>query len=1211
MKSYQPLDILTLPLEGTTLVEASAGTGKTFTIAHLYLRLLLEKQMDVKSILVVTFTEAATKELIERIRTILAELYQACDHEFNSDNQLLNRILLNSLKTQSLAAVRSLLRKAIIRFDEAAIHTIHGFCRRVLSDYSFETSILFDTELVSDQQELIREIVDDFWRSHLSTQPALLIQIAQKHQLHTSGLVEFANRIMRMPTARIVPPPAEGPSERIAECLEAIIREWQRSGQEIREIISTDKGLKRDQYTYRPDLLQGYFETLERLSSRELPLQTLAVIAMFARDTINASLKKKHDPPVHAFFQLCQQLIGYEKETVIWIKQHFAVLLKQELERRKQDLNIRSFDDLLAAVHRALHSEQGGESLLQAIRKTYRAALVDEFQDTDPIQYQIFHRLFGKGHSLFLIGDPKQAIYSFRGADLFSYFEAAENVNPANGYTLDTNWRSETGMVESVNTLFSSATNPFVLGEVISFTASKPVADSKGNQSRLEVQEEDPANLVLWYLKNRDKADQKPLNKEDAARFAIEAVVMEIARLLELSGKGLATLGGRKIQPCDFAILVLRNSDAQTLKDRLTQLNIPAVLTKSGNVFHGDEARELQLLLNAVATPFRSTSLNTALATSLLGFSGEEIREFIEEDHQLEAYETHISRFSEYHELWQAHGFIRMFRKLLADYQVRTKLLSLPAGDRKLTNLLHLSELIQAEAVAGKLGINGLLSWFQDQRLSMEEREAHELRLERDDEAVQISTVFKSKGLEYPIVFCPFMWQRSADLRPGDISYHREGELVFDLGSEAREKDGISQARMETLADLVRLLYVALTRSRSRCYLVCGRIGKQSVNPLDYILTGGRKVEPSLVFRLMNEISGLDETTFYQGIYENLAHKTSAIRLESPVDLEVKPYYPEPDSLPDQLSHLHYAGNNNWVREWGIASYSKIVAGENRYHHADDDLLLVDEGPDIIVSEEEVDPDSFFDFPGGRVAGTCIHSIFENLDFSQPDPESVKPAIMQQLDRFGLSDPAAEPEQLNSHLGKVEKMLQRVLSAPLQGAGQSLTLGQVEQQNKQVELEFHFPISRLTTERLQQLIKKGLTAGDESLVHLGERFDRLAFKPIAGFMHGFIDLVFRHNGKYYIVDWKTNNLGPAYADYHPEKLAVTIATNFYDLQYLIYTVALVHYLKIRLPDFDYGTQFGGVFYLFVRGIHPELPGNGVFFDLPSHDLVSNLSQIIR
>ncbi|MBU2510279.1 exodeoxyribonuclease V subunit beta [bacterium] len=1210
MTSFEPLDILSIPLSGTNLIEASAGTGKTYTITNLYLRFLLELKMEVKNILVVTFTEAATKELIDRIRKNLNLALMEVENAGSGDDGTLKGIVSQATTNQSTDTVRSLLRKAIVSFDEASIYTIHGFCRKLLNDYSFETSVLFDTELISDQELLIQEITDDFWRMTFSKEPPQLTEIALNNNLDTKGFLDFAHQYMRTPFIRTIPETVENPFTALTDCIQSIKEEWRNAGEEIKEILITDTGLKREKKGFKPDVLYSFYERMDQLAEDKEFGRALEIIQKFSAGTLLKSMKKDKTPPIHRFFDLCQECTGYEQEVITWLKYSFLRFLKFELRRRKQASNVQSFDDLLSLVRDALNSKDKGQILAASIRNTYKAALVDEFQDTDPVQYDIFKTIFSQHCPLFYIGDPKQSIYSFRGADLFSYIKAAKGVKAEHRFTLDKNWRSEQGFVTAVNRIFSKPTNPFVLGDSISFFQTLASENSKGNQNPLQMKGTPTANLILWFLKKENPTTRSQfLNKEEARQLAVDAVVYEISRLLSCTESGEVSLGEKKLTPADFAILVLRNNDAQEFKDRLGRLGIPAVITKSGDVFKTDEAKELYLLLQAVVSPLNSTKLNSALASNLIGLTASEIQTLLEDESRIDDYEHHIIRFTEYHDLWKSKGFIRMFRKFLTDYGVRRQLIGLTNGERRLTNVLHLSELIHAETLKNKRGINGIITWLNKQIQLQEVLEEKELRLERDGAAVQISTVFKSKGLQYPIVFCPFMWQRGITNKKGDPVFHHDDDLFWHIGPDSDKDEAWQQSQKEMLADLIRLLYVAITRAQNRCYLVCGKIGKTFDNSLDYIFSGGEPTRSFNINQFIAKGSSFDEASYQQIVEELMTEDDSSIDLHTPVIGESIRYRSDAETNAADFKPRVFTGTSLF-RQWGIASYSKLVAGKGYAAVPEEEAaLLSDEIPDFTPPEGEADSDSFFSFPGGRIAGSCIHSVFEKLDFTLNNQVEAETMIQNELIRYGLANREEPKDNRQKMVDSVYKMVTRVLEAPLSTGKSQFTLGNLLSTQKLVELEFYYPIKKLTPE----ILGKAFEAGDLNLADGGDIPDKignLTFRPIEGFMHGFVDLVFQCENRYYILDWKTNHLGPSYQNYTADNLSKAMVDSLYILQYYIYSVALHQYLKSRIPDYHYKTHFGGVFYLFVRGVHPEMTGNGVFFDCPPETVITKLCKII-
>jgi exodeoxyribonuclease V beta subunit len=1205
MRDYKPLDPVTVSLDGTSLIEASAGTGKTFTIAHLYLRLLLERGLAPGNILVVTFTEAATKELRDRIRKNLsAALAAVQDHGADADPTI-RAVLQKFCATGSRDQAAFLLKKALINFDEAAIFTIHGFCRRMLGDNSFESSLLFDTELVPDQQEIVQEVVDDFWRMTFSDSDVLLAAVAEHRGLTIPVLVELAAETVRKPLLQLVPEAGPASPDSLIRLFGELRAEWKKSAGDIQQLLSTDRGLSRAADKYQHEHLDRLIENLEAALFRAPAAAYLKSIDLFTTSAIAANTKKKFEPPCHRFFDLCEEFVRQAHSAVMSIKQRFFAYFKQELYQRKRRRNIQCFDDLLLDLRACLQAP-AGSALAAAVRKNFTAVLIDEFQDTDPVQYEIFDMLFntGSGHSLFLIGDPKQSIYGFRGADIFAYIAAATAAAPGKKYTLTANWRSETGFVEAVNRFFSGARNPFVLGDAVGYYTVAAAPGSKGNKAPLVIRDDGPESLRLWFLKQDAAAagGSRPANKDDAVDLAVAAVVREIARILELATRGSATIGGRPVQPSDFAILVLRNEDALRFVEPLRALHIPAVLAKTGSIFQAPEAQDIERVLRAVAAPRQSSTLNAALATDLIGCDAEQLRGFIEDEEKLGEYEAHVQNFTGFNELWTDRGFSRMFRALLAQYRVRERLLGLPGGERRLTNVLHIAELLHETAREQQLGPAGLLARLARLRENDSANEEHELRLERDDEAVQILTVFRSKGLQYPIVFCPFMWQRGAERKQADVIFHKDARVYLDIGSSEQQAARLHADR-EVLSELVRLLYVGITRAQNRCYLTCGKIGRFAASALDYLFSGGTACDADVRSAVRKEIAGLPEEDLYDVVATFAKNAAGLMRVETPRLFE-PPARPGPQDDSFRAAACRPFPEDIISRDWGIASYSRLTAREHRAPAGPEEKIIKhDEPAGAAQGQDEKKTGGFFDFPRGTVAGSCIHSIFESLDFTGSDLTATTALITRCMKRYGLYGSAGR----DTAVAAVHDMLEKVLRAPLLPDRPGFTLGSITRQQRLPELGFFYPLKKITPEKLSAVFEKH-SAGVFSRA-APEQPGSLDFRPVEGFMQGFIDLVFLHDGKYYLLDWKTNHLGATYQDYAPERLRAAMREFGYTLQYGLYTVALHKYLQARIAGYRYRTFFGGVLYIFVRGVNPDIPGSGIFYDLPAEELVQELCAL--
>ncbi|MEW6078770.1 MAG: exodeoxyribonuclease V subunit beta [Thermodesulfobacteriota bacterium] len=1205
-----PFDVLTVPLQGTRLIEASAGTGKTFAITGLVLRLIAEEGLDIGRILAVTFTEAATRELRDRIRGLLHLARIWVDEPESggpAPDPAAAGILDQAIRRHDRRTVGKALRKAVLSFDEAGIFTIHGFCNRVLRQFAFESSLSFSTELVTDQSRFVREVCDDFWRRTFGRASRLICAAAVKRNFSADQLSAFARILIDKPTLRLIPAASPDARGEMEDAFTAAGRRWQEDHGLILDMLNQDQRLSRGRDAYKAESVAAYADALNRLFGGDITPAGLAVLDRFTPRALAASVKtsKKHlGAPAHPFFDCCGRYAAAEQAWAVDCRHEFRGYLEHELIRRKQACNVQYFSDLLISLHRALAADHRG-ALAAAIREKYRAVLIDEFQDTDPVQYDIFQTLFGSDdHRLFLIGDPKQSIFAFRSADVFSYIRAAARISPDRTYALPRNWRSETSLVRAVNHLFAQADNPFALGSAIGFHEVTADPGNVGNRSPLLIDGRQAGHVELWFVRD-EEGGAGALSRERARDLVIDAVAREIASLLNRSAGGQVRLGDRPLGPADIAVLITCNADAGRVRDRLAELNVPSVISKTGGVFSTPEASAVERVLLAMASPSDLRRVNAALADDLIGCSAEDIRAFAEDDARHDEYEAHLGRFAAYHRIWRSGGFIRVFRRFLSDYRVRVRLLGFADGERRLTNVLHLSERIHQADVTARPGMNGLLDWIAERRGAAEEApEEEQLRLERDDEAVRIVTVWKSKGLQYPVVFCPFMWANGAAVKDGSIVFHDGHDLTLDIGSG--DEDHRRAAVRENLSELVRLLYVAVTRAVNRCYLVYGRIGtpgKAGITSLDYILTGGAPVETFSLDDLKTRIQSLDAGSLYQLVTGRLENALDLIHCGFHDPGPSAPYEPSA-ALPESPLRRRVPAGDRVDLGWRIASFTRLAPhGRAAAYLPDEGDIKRDEFSTKAPAGDRAPARTIFDFPAGAGPGLCVHAIFERLDFSLAAPEEARQVIDAALKLYGLNGPA--PGGGDAWGPVVYQMVTDVLRSPVLPHDPGFTLASLSPERKMTEMEFYYPVRRLSPGRLRAALERAVGGGLLPDVAVsGERFE---FKPFHGYMRGFIDLVFEQDGKYYLLDWKTNHLGYDRNDYDHAGLCRSVAEESYYLQYYIYTVALHRYLAGRLPDYDYDAHFGGIVYLFVRGVSPDMPGSGVYFDRPGRELVEELN----
>lgn len=1206
---YTTFDILNAPLEGTNLIEASAGTGKTYTLTGLFLRLLLEKGLSVDRILVVTFTEAATGELKDRIRKRIRSAVLELSGRPGPDPFLAD--LVASLDDPNRALVS--LQQALRDFDRAAIFTIHGFCRRVLTEHAFESGVAFDTELITDPGTFRRDVVLDFWRRHASNASPIFVRYALARGFTPHGLQSLTRAVQGPLSPEIVPrveiPETETREEAFLEAFQAVREAWPSASQEVEHILLHHEGLNRTQY--RKASVPIWIHAMERFVRFHETAPSPLLFAGFERFTssrLEKAVKKGYAVPVHDFFDRCEHLFLRAEELtetldlrLLGLKAALLETLELELAARKAERNVQSFDDLLRNVRRALEGP-GGDRLSRALRSRFHAALVDEFQDTDPLQYAIFKEVFSRAEGpLFLIGDPKQAIYGFRGADVFAYLQASREAEQR--YTLSTNYRSEPGLVRAVNALFRDHPQPFLFQE-IPFHEAKPAMKPKEIPA-LTVDEDLPPPLDIWFAEATEPSGPRGTVTKQAGENRIpRAVSAEIARLVAMGRSGRARINGAPLCEGDMAVLLRTNREARILQQALAAQGLPAVLYSTSSLFETPEALETARLLAGLARPEQTDLLRAALATDILGLSAEALESLAGDP---SAWEEQRMRFRNDHEVWRERGFMGMFRGLLRREEVVPRWLAGPNGERRATNLLHLSEVLHQAEQDRKLGVEGLVQWLAEQRdPDTRGSEEHPLRLESDRNAVKLVTIHKSKGLEYPVVFCPFLWA-GAQLRQPDqpFLFHentQETNLLLDLGTVPEEREHHRKlAENEALAENLRILYVAVTRARNRCILVWGRFNRAETSAPAFLFHGrdsGDSDDP--VARAAERFQRLDDTGVRADLETLREGSEGTIRVE-PLDRSFEGVI-HPDQRNRTLSAARtFQGRID--RSWAISSFSSLTSSISHAEEVPDrdpapEAVDLEPGrsPDLSIEEEA--PQGFFGFPRGTRAGICLHALLESLDFRDPSPDALSPRVREALRTHGF-EPDWEAD--------VTQMLQDVLTTPLDPSDPDLRLERLSLQDRLNEFAFYFPLSPISNQTLQKTLARHL--GEHLPDALPGRIGRLRFAPVRGFMRGFIDLVFQYKGRFYLADWKSNDLGPTADHYMPEHLRSAMLEHLYPLQYLIYTLALDRYLALRIPGYHYETHFGGVFYVFLRGVHPARgPGSGVVQDRPSASLIRDLRR---
>jgi exodeoxyribonuclease V beta subunit len=1097
------------------------------------------------------------------------------------------------------------LELALSSFDEAAIFTIHGFCQRALADNPFAAGLPMRTELVESDQDLLMETVYDFWRRHVAHEsvPPEFARHIQAIDDSPDKYAKLLKRHLAKPLARHIWPAALHEPPMAASLLHASYREartqWLAGRPHITALL--DAGLTSlNGTTYKAAALNTASLQWDILCRDDDPLADIGDKAHLFRDSVLAAkTKKKCVTPSHAFFGHAEAYLSKREELEQSLFLARCRLLERlfaegsaQLQTLKRSRQVVAFDDMLANVHERLqHPDYPW--LSESIRARFPAALIDEFQDTDPLQLAIFKKIYDADDSLvFLVGDPKQAIYSFRQADLHSYLRATRWAGRQ--WSLTANQRSSQPLLAGLNRLFGSNGAAFVLPEVqyrhVEFGA-KPRAP-------FEDHSEPRAPLQVWRLPD---AGGGGWPKARARHESVDATAAEIARLLQAGLDGHITLDGRALRPGDIAVLVRSRSLGGEIKRALARLSVGAVELSRESIFGSPEARDWETVLTAIASPTRDSLLRAALATEIFGRDAPQIERIGASDTRLPRW---IIQFMEYRELWLNRGFGVMYRQLFTDQAVAKRLLARPDGERRLTNCLHIAEELQRAAESNP-SPEALLRYFKAAQQEDNPVDTAQLRLESDQNLVQIVTIHASKGLEYPIVFCPFLCDGATKFggpRPEGLEYHDATLLpVIDFTDYADDDPTLAaiqaQIKLEQSAETVRLLYVALTRAVHRCYLVMGPY--QTYSPKDECarsmlnwLVAGAGSSPAAWFGSTLTTSQLDAA------WAAVAAASGGALVIDP--LPTLPGVPLRQPTTDAATLTTPAPPGSIAAGWRLSSYSGLSYGARSESATTDHDARAVAAPAWSTRPADIPLDDILRFPRGPDAGDCIHAVFESLDFTDRSGwgRAITAALLSHP-QARVDDPASLPATTLSRM-----LLQLVDDVTTAALRPGLHLSSVPLQRRLTELEFNLPVPHLSATTL-----------NAALQHAGYEVPTLTFGALEGYLKGFIDLVFEHEGQYFILDWKSNHLGYTAADYAGAPLARAMAEHGYHLQYLLYVLALDRYLQLRVPDYRYDTHVGGVLYLFVRGVRPTWPGTGaeapgVFFHRPAEATIRTLNHLL-
>ncbi len=1176
------LSIFEAPIEGLSLVEAGAGTGKTYNITSLYIRSIIEKQLMPASILVLTYTEAATAELKSRIRDRITECVHAYETREDGGDNFLTELLKVLDETGYIH-----LKKALYSFDDAVISTIHGFCHRLLKEEYLVFGIRPDFEILGTSTLLIDDCIDDFWHHFIASysegstkREVLNYLISQK--FNPDLIRTYINPVVSKPYAQILPETVgiedcEQLFVDLDKIFKAIKASYKRDKEVLDQIIENKSGaLKRVSYKDAA-IADNQLQFLEWISQDTADIQPFPKLVLFGAEKMESSLSKGHSiqPPETSI--LVDEYLAHLGR-LSTVKTSFINTAIKEIipayNTKKKANNTLSYDDLIQLVSDGIANDESG-TLTKKIAEKYPIALVDEFQDTDPVQYHIFKSIYASENTgLFMIGDPKQAIYSFRGADLFTYLSAKSDANSEQRYSLDDNYRSSKSVINGVNTLFQLNETPFLLKNLEFRPAGYPERDKEPPKLLCNGEEETAIQFIHFSDDLKSKKEGEPV--------LVSAVASEVQQLLS----GSFTLDDKVVKPSDIAILVRNHTQAQNIQDALSELGLRSILKSKYSVFSAEEAAELEIFLSAVLSPSFEGLLRGALVTSLVGYDANALISF---DGNEQQWADVVSSFSELLRTWKERGVQACLMKADSEFGIMERLAAFKNGERRVTNFNHLVELLATQESNSHSTPSSLLRYLRDKINDQSlEKDDELLRLESDEELIQISTMHSSKGLEYPIVFLPYLWESIKLDKPTVFQFHDENKTYLNVAGSLADPNQLLLHKKEELAETIRLAYVALTRAKSASFIPFLEVNNAEYSPLSSIVIGAQKVEQALTLKVLdNSNANLDSIA---GELRKVAEESRNIVIREPREVTL---FTQTSESKDNISYLAQAKElqrDDLMNYQKITSYSALTKHQSVPSVIEESLDKIgfDFDEDVITVEEEnppnVDEKNVFTFPKGADAGNFLHALFEEVEFHSQS--NLVETVSNELKRANFGP---EWEKI------VQDWVTQTLAHPLTSEG--ITLGELKPDEVIKEMAFHFPINGIITTDIFEIIREKKIESDSSLA------------SIFGYMKGFIDLTFCYDGKYYILDYKSNHLGSSYQNYTQDELTKEIHSSSYDVQYHVYTVALHRFLKSRLPNYSYEQDFGGVIYLFVRGLNNEDTSQGVFYDFPSFEKINQLDAL--
>ncbi|CAL4325263.1 exodeoxyribonuclease V subunit beta [Buchnera aphidicola] len=1152
------LNILKIPFSGINLIEASAGTGKTTTIALLYLRLLLglteEKKIGkllVQEILVVTFTNAAKEELYIRIKENIEKLYISCINK-KSEDPIFGYFL---KKIKNLEKAISILKKAKTNINNAAIYTIHGFCQDIFKYSSFN----LNKKIIENESFLYLQATQDFWRYLFYNLPKNIIEIIYEEYnnpdvllkeikaiLTTNSSIQFKKKFHKNQNLITF-------HENIINKINIFKKKWLCYYIKILKIISQSKVNKR--IYHESNIFKWQKKITQWAQSKTKNYKIPIFLKYFSKENIEK--KTNYNIQEHHFFEDIEKILkkNFSLKSIIlfYAIKNIPKFIKKEKEKKE----LLGFDDLLEILLKKIKKEK---FLRKLIIKKYPIALIDEFQDTNITQYQIFNTLYNNEKTaLFLVGDPKQSIYSFRGADIFTYLCAKSKIK--NYYYLDINWRSSIHMCKAINYLFSRNKNSFYF-ENIPF---QPVLPSHKNINMQFKIKGEAQKAIHIFFKKKEK-----VFIEEYQDWIGKQCANEISYWLHCSKNGRAIIINKdqeekKVTEEDIVVLVKNKKEAKIIIDSLKKVNISSTYSSPHkNIFQTFDAYELLTILKSIANP---TDIKLLKKSILIHILNKIIIRKIREQKKEKISYLLIEKLYKYNNIWKKIGIFHTIKTMILEYQKYANDVELYTNQQKNVNFLHIAELLEKQCEECYTH-HALIRWFEKKILEKNiPLDNENVRNIQKNKSIKIISIHKSKGLQYPIVWIPF----SIDFKESKLYLYHDRKTSKKIFDNNKNPMTLKKSDEERLAEDLRFLYVSLTRAMYHCSIGIASLIKYKrqkregndndihKSALGYIIKGGKVINYK---ELLYELNLLNKKIYFELKYEEIKLKRHFS--QNDIYLLSKPIF--------LLKKIESS--------FQITSFTQLKKEKKHLDNCQYKYIK-----SIFYKKKDEKP-TIHNFPRGNETGILIHKILKQINFHVPLNINY---FSFMLKKNGFSE-IWTPILIS--------WINNILNLKLNHL--KITLGTLKQTKYAKELEFYLSIKNKFNKKFFNEIVHSFKINSNSID------SKIYLHPVSGVIKGFIDLVFVWKKRYYIVDYKSNYLGENDDYYSFKNIEKEMIENQYNLQYQLYTLALHQYLKKKIKTYHYTTHFGGIFYIFLRGINTK---NSIFYCVPDYSLIKKLMYL--